>query len=263
MTLLQRFARVEQTRVGSPYINQAMQAARANNPEARVAGYEANGGYLLGSCWAIAGRNLEALATRDAALPLVCALLLAQQGVLTDAAGRQCPIATVADLVRIFPRHTYSAVVDREHDQVPYGGAETGQRLVRLLSCARFPVLEVDYYTGTCVLPVAGDASRHCAFAQDPTQISLRSELDRLRARLAVIFTADAGFGVIRRLNYLDGVRIEFLNGDIIHLRPSGNAPEFRFYAEADTPERARELGGHRLSIVKRLLELMDQNEAA
>ncbi|MDR1163668.1 MAG: phosphomannomutase, partial [Candidatus Accumulibacter sp.] len=36
-----------------------------------------------------------------------------------------------------------------------------------------------------------------------------------------------------------DGLRIGFENGEIVHLRPSGNAPEFRVYAEADTPERA------------------------
>jgi len=36
-----------------------------------------------------------------------------------------------------------------------------------------------------------------------------------------------------------DGYRIEFENGDIIHLRKSGNAPEFRCYTESKTPEQA------------------------
>ncbi|MDF0601678.1 phosphomannomutase [Psychromarinibacter sp. C21-152] len=39
-----------------------------------------------------------------------------------------------------------------------------------------------------------------------------------------------------------DGLRVTFATGDIVHLRPSGNAPEFRCYAEADSPERAEEL---------------------
>jgi phosphomannomutase len=39
-----------------------------------------------------------------------------------------------------------------------------------------------------------------------------------------------------------DGLRIAFTGGDIIHLRPSGNAPELRCYAEADAPDRARAL---------------------
>jgi phosphomannomutase len=36
-----------------------------------------------------------------------------------------------------------------------------------------------------------------------------------------------------------DGYRMEFENGDIIHLRKSGNAPEFRCYTESKTPEQA------------------------
>lgn len=41
------------------------------------------------------------------------------------------------------------------------------------------------------------------------------------------------------QLDRTDGLRISFANGDIVHLRPSGNAPELRCYAESDTPERA------------------------
>jgi phosphomannomutase len=43
-------------------------------------------------------------------------------------------------------------------------------------------------------------------------------------------------------LNFIDGIRIVFENGDVSHLRPSGNAPEFRNYATADTKERAEEI---------------------
>ena len=39
-----------------------------------------------------------------------------------------------------------------------------------------------------------------------------------------------------------DGLRMFLTDGDIIHFRPSGNAPELRCYAESDTPERARAL---------------------
>jgi phosphomannomutase len=37
-------------------------------------------------------------------------------------------------------------------------------------------------------------------------------------------------------------VRIWFSNGDVAHLRPSGNADELRIYAVADTPARAEEI---------------------
>ncbi|HSA03648.1 MAG TPA: phosphomannomutase, partial [Candidatus Paceibacterota bacterium] len=84
---LQRLATVVQTRVGSPYINQAMQTALRANPKLRAAGYEANGGYLLGTDWDIGSERLRALPTRDAALPLICGLLLARQGVLEKEDG--------------------------------------------------------------------------------------------------------------------------------------------------------------------------------
>jgi phosphomannomutase len=50
------------------------------------------------------------------------------------------------------------------------------------------------------------------------------------------------GFGGITRLNYVDGVRIAFANGDVAHVRPSGNADELRIYATADSQARADEI---------------------
>ena len=44
----------------------------------------------------------------------------------------------------------------------------------------------------------------------------------------------------IASANYIDGVRLTASNGDVVHLRPSGNADEFRIYAVANDPERAR-----------------------
>lgn len=48
--------------------------------------------------------------------------------------------------------------------------------------------------------------------------------------------------GRVKAIQRLDGVRITFENDQIIHLRPSSNAPEFRAYTEATTKERARQL---------------------
>jgi len=54
--------------------------------------------------------------------------------------------------------------------------------------------------------------------------------------------------GYAARVNRTDGLRIVFANEEIIHLRPSGNAPEFRCYAEAKTDERAREITAYTLA---------------
>lgn len=46
-------------------------------------------------------------------------------------------------------------------------------------------------------------------------------------------------FGAVQNLDRTDGLRITFESGEIVHLRPSGNAPEFRCYTEAASEERA------------------------
>ena len=49
-------------------------------------------------------------------------------------------------------------------------------------------------------------------------------------------------FGPVSSFDTTDGLRITFESDEIVHLRPSGNAPEFRCYNEADTESRAIEM---------------------
>lgn len=70
-------------------------------------------------------------------------------------------------------------------------------------------------------------------FAQDTPQV---------RTELAAFFTKKLGFGHITRINSLDGIRIYFDNGDIAHMRPSGNAPQLRMYSVAATQKRADDI---------------------
>lgn len=51
-----------------------------------------------------------------------------------------------------------------------------------------------------------------------------------------------AGSGEINAIDQTDGFRVTFENDDIVHLRPSGNAPELRCYAESETQLRAEQL---------------------
>lgn len=51
-----------------------------------------------------------------------------------------------------------------------------------------------------------------------------------------------ADFGIITHVDQTDGLRITLENSQLIHLRPSGNAPEMRCYIEANTMETAVEL---------------------
>ncbi|BDG03450.1 phosphomannomutase [Anaeromyxobacter oryzae] len=174
-----RFSRVERTRIGSPYVIEAMQQAVRGGARC-VVGYEANGGFLVGSDLVRTGDRAAALAalpTRDAVLPILSVLALA--------AERSGPVSAVtADLPR---RYTHS---DR----------------IQEFETARS-----------------------------------RTLLDRL-GDPAVLARFLAPVGTVAAVNRVDGVRVTLASGDVVHLRPSGNAPELRCYAESDAPEKAREL---------------------
>jgi phosphomannomutase len=61
------------------------------------------------------------------------------------------------------------------------------------------------------------------------------------------------GFGKVAGIDRTDGVRITFASGKIVHLRPSGNAPEFRCYTEAGTQERANQINAACMEILRQL----------
>lgn len=173
------FAAVRRTRIGSPYVIEGMQAAQAERADAVVAGYEANGGFLLGSDIHAGGAVLRALPTRDAVLPMLA--------LLSQAARQAVPMSALA--AALPPRFTAS---DR--------------------------------------------------LEQVPTQAS-RSLLERLAGaplEAAALMAPESGAVVQQDLT--DGLRLLFANGDIVHLRPSGNAPELRCYAEAGSTDRAQAL---------------------
>jgi len=89
------FAQVVRTRIGSPYVIAAMQAIVNAH---KVAGYEANGGFLLNTPVFLNARQLSALPTRDAVIVLLCILLAAKQ-----------ENGTIANLLKTLPeRYTYS-----------------------------------------------------------------------------------------------------------------------------------------------------------
>jgi phosphomannomutase len=88
------FPETIRTRIGSPHVIAAMEGARLGP----VVGYEANGGFLLGSAVTLNGRPLAALKTRDAVLPMLMLLTAARAHGLA-----------VSELVGSLPaRHTFS-----------------------------------------------------------------------------------------------------------------------------------------------------------
>jgi len=59
--------------------------------------------------------------------------------------------------------------------------------------------------------------------------------------------------GTVSGIDRTDGLRATFVSGEVLHLRPSGNAPEFRCYTEAATQERSAALNASALNLLKRL----------
>lgn len=176
-TVLERsdwFVHTMRTRIGSPYVLAGMGEAKG-----LVAGYEANGGFLLGSDIGREVGLLKALPTRDAVLPMLALVSLAK------AAG-----SPISSLTATLPaRFTAS-------DRIP--GIPTAWSLARV------------------------------------------SELKTGALHLADLIQLD--LGEVDSVDTTDGLRTNFASGTVVHLRPSGNAPELRCYVEADNVTAAQTL---------------------
>jgi len=172
------FGQVQRCRVGSPYV--LAQIARAKSQDFRaIVGFEANGGVLLGSDIVLEhGTRLPALATRDALLPILAVLGLAQR--------HECPIH---QLISSLPRRFTAS-----------------GRLENISSSQAASFLD----------SLSRDRARRRDFCDD--------------------------FGNIDREDKIDGLRFILANGDIVHYRVSGNAPELRCYSEAATVSDAEAL---------------------
>lgn len=171
------FQNVWRTRIGSPYVIEGIENGKAQGAK-DVVGYEANGGFLIGSDIQIFNKVLSALPTRDAVIVHLC--------VLGGARHLNIPIS---DLVSSLPaRFTAS-------DRIKDFANEQSARVLNLL---------------------ISDSG------------ILTKKFGRLDTQKPVDKT--------------DGLRFSFENGDVVHFRPSGNAPEFRCYAEATTEAHAKQL---------------------
>lgn len=197
---------VTKTKIGSPYVVAAM----------REAGWEANGGFLTACPLRIpGGGELGPLPTRDATLPILAALYSSLgQGLTLSERFAQLPARHGrADVLREFPR-------------------EVSLRLLADFTPAHAAWVEVRFDADAVVATFADGSPQ-------PLPAAERLALTRTKARLETFFTAAQGFGPVAWLNFIDGLRVGFANGDVAHIRPSGNAPELRIYACADSQARA------------------------
>ncbi|MEL6681201.1 MAG: phosphomannomutase [Pseudomonadota bacterium] len=164
-----RFKDIVRTRIGSPYVIAGMATALG-----QVVGYEANGGFLLGFEAQGPAGPIAPLMTRDAILPVVAALVAADDKGLADRVAEEPARFTAADRLQEVPM-------------------QTSRDFVQILC-------------------------------------------DSTTARAAFLAQLD---GTEAAYNQTDGPRMTLVDGRIVHVRPSGNAPELRLYVEADRPDVA------------------------
>jgi phosphomannomutase len=126
------------TRIGSPYVIAGIGAAAAKGRK-RVCGWEPNGGFLLGSDLP----NLKRLATRDAVLPMLCALFA------RDRFDKLPKRYSRAALLPNFPQAVGRAMVQR------FSAPDAAGELERLIGLG--PVAKIDYTDGVRVVLASGE----------------------------------------------------------------------------------------------------------
>ena len=99
----------------------------------------------------------------------------------------------------------------------------------------------------------ASDRLKNFPTEQSRAILARFNSSDQAADRRALDLVFEATFGSVAEVDRTDGVRVTFASEEIVHLRPSGNAPEFRCYAEAATPARAEEIIRLSLDLVRRL----------
>lgn len=182
------FKDIRRTMIGSPFVVASMIEATFAGFKG-VIGYEANGGFLTHSEFSVFGKELRALPTRDAVLPVLAIILLSIQerkpisALLTDLPQRY----TASDRIQNFPVEESAKIIQQFEEEAAIEAA-------------------------------FGDV-----------------------------------FGAVESIDRTDGLRVTFRSAEILHMRPSGNAPEFRCYNEADSEARVQEMQKISMAILLKL----------
>jgi phosphomannomutase len=204
------------TKIGSPYVVAALEEIRRASKCERVVGWEANGGFLTGSDITLPAGTLSALPTRDSTLPILANLFAA--------AERKIGLTDLWDLLPA--RFGCAGLLDS------FPTASSRSILANLIPSSE--LIEVEFDTAGGVFDRSLTASAPASLAA-----SAATDWQQSRASLNRFFTPAQGFCDIARINVLDGVRVYFSNGDVAHVRPSGNAPQLRIYTNSDSQARA------------------------
>ncbi|MEA2019612.1 MAG: phosphomannomutase [Campylobacterota bacterium] len=180
------FKEVIRTKIGSPYVIETFEQLKTYKS---FAGFEANGGFLLGSTLKQDENILDALPTRDALLPFI---------VLLSHTVKEK--VSLSKLVEKLPQRFTSS------DRIQEFSRENSMKLLEKT-------------------------------ALNPNELLKNIGLTDLN---------------VVDINQIDGLRLTLDNKVVIHLRPSGNAPELRCYVETETQENSDILVKKVLNFIKK-----------
>ncbi len=217
------------TRIGSPYVIDAMNTALARGAES-VVGWEANGGFLTATPFRLNTKPVRPLPTRDAFLPIICVLLASRETNSVSGAFARLP-----------QRATRAGLIDNFHP-------DQSRALLASFYPADATIQQLRFTEGVEVKRGDDDWAS--------TGGDHRGLVDVVRR----YFSENLGVGRLVGVNLVDGVRMYFESGEIVHLRPSGNAPQFRVYTVADTQARADQLNDAAVSEPDGILRRMERD---
>lgn len=163
-----KFQRVQRTKIGSPYV--IAEFSELAKGYGRVAGFEANGGFLLASDILVNEQLLKALPTRDALLP---GLMVIAENTISEQVKRLPQRYTSSNRIKEFAREKSLKIIE-----------------------------------------------------------SIKLDVNKFLQNVGIPQQA-------QNIDETDGLRITLDNLEIVHLRPSGNAPELRCYAESGSKEKS------------------------
>ena len=181
------FKEVIRTRIGSPYVIEAFDKLKDYKS---FAGFEANGGFLLGSRLEQDEKILHTLPTRDALLPFIVLLayVVKEKISLSNLVANLPQRFSSSDRIQDFSRENSLKLLQK--------GESDTQSLLEAFGLKNLKVVDI---------------------------------------------------------NQIDGLRLTLDNESIIHLRPSGNAPELRCYVETYSQDDSNNLVNQVLTCIKKI----------
>jgi phosphomannomutase len=226
---------VKITKIGEPPVIKAIMDKLKVNPELKTYGFERNGGGILVTDFFIPGfGQISSLAARDALFPIVCTLILAKNkkisldNLMKEVFSKEYFSHTHSGLVENLPGVSVTKGLEKYNHEV-------GKNIVKKLKPIDENIIEIDF-----------EEARLDFFNNDDKGVIDEKVVEHLIMIRNVLHSYISEIIIedfkIKKINFLDGVKIYLDNEEIIHLRPSGNAAQFRIYIESPDEERAVKL---------------------